>query len=85
MTIQRHLPTKAAAEALGIADSTIRKWSSSPGAIFLEGEHWHRRGTAPQSPRVYDIFNCASAMERQGYYVPPITKEALQTDPKTER
>ena len=81
--LQQHLCTKAAAEALGIADSTIRKWSGlsgEPGVIFREGDHWRRRGEAPQSPRIYDIRRCAEEMQLHGYYIPETTRNFLTAD-----
>jgi hypothetical protein len=74
MTTTTYLLTPHAAAALGISVSTIRRWcqpaEGEATPLFVEGDHWRRRGPSPNGARVFNVQRCAEAMAAYGCHVP---------------
>ena len=71
------MPTPDAAEALGLSQTTIKRWAHPSEAIFREGEHWKRRRPHANSVKLFDLPLCISTMQGLGYHIPEQTLALL--------
>jgi hypothetical protein len=51
---------REARDQLGVSERTLARWRSS--GLFHPGEHWRRKFPSANSPVLYNLEHCQSAM-----------------------
>ena len=59
------LPTKAAADALGISTDTLKRKREICGGFLEAGHHWCA-GATPNSPMTWCVERCRQALHERG-------------------